>query len=61
MLLNAKLNDADHKILWVKVVHTCKRVRKIMATNNSQKIPFEIFYGEKPRIIGLFSYFGWIA
>ena len=57
MILNAKLNDTDQKMLCAKAVHTCKHVRNSMATNNSQKIPFGIFYGEKPRIIGLFSEF----
>ena len=29
--------------------------------NSQTKIPFEIFYGEKPKIIGYFSEFGRIA
>ena len=32
-----------------------------MATTNSTKIPFEIFYGEKPKIISLLSEFRRIA
>ena len=61
MILNSKLNDTDQKMLCAKAVHTCKHVRNSMVTNNSQKIPFGIFYGEKPRIIGLFSEFGCIT
>ena len=27
MLLNTKLNDTDHKVLWGEAVHMCERVR----------------------------------
>ena len=32
-----------------------------MPPTGSTKIPYEIFYGEKPKIIGLFSEFGRVA
>ena len=48
MLINSKLNDAAQNILWAKLVHTLKRVRSSMTTNNSLKNPFEIFNGENP-------------
>ena len=32
-----------------------------MATIGSTKSPFEIFYGEKPKIVGSFSEFGRIS
>ena len=60
MLLNEKLNYIYHKMLWVEAVNTYKRVRNSMANMGSMKIPFEIFYGEKPKIIGSFSDFGCI-
>ena len=61
MLINEKLNYTAQKIMWAEAVHTCKRVRNSMATTGSTKIPFEIFYGEKPKIIGSFLEFGRIA
>ena len=61
MLLNVKINDRDPKILWTEAVHTYELIRNSMATTGSTKSPFEIFYGEKPKIIGLFSEFGRIA
>ena len=54
MLINAKLNDIAHKMLWTEAIHTCERVRKIMATTGSTTSPFENVYGEKPKIIGSF-------
>ena len=56
-MLNAKLNDTAQKMLWVEAVHPCECVRNIMATAGSTTSPFEIFYGEKPKIIGLFLEF----
>ena len=61
MLLNAKLNDTDQKILWAEAVHMCKRVRNSMANTGSTTSPFKTFYGEKPKMIGLFSEFGRIG
>ena len=61
MLVNAKLNDADQKMLWAEAVHTCKPVINSMADTGSTTSLFEIFYGEKPKIIGLFSEFGRIG
>ena len=58
MLLSAKLNETAHKILWEEAVHTCERVRNIMATTGSSTSPFKKIYGEKTKIIGLFSEFG---
>ena len=55
ILLNAKLNATAKKILWAEAVHTCKRVINSMDTAGSTTSPFEIFYGEKPKIIGSFS------
>ena len=52
MLLNARLNDTAQKKMWKEAVHTYERMQKIMATKCSMKIPFEIFYREKPKIIG---------
>ena len=48
-------------MLWEEAVHMCERVQKNKETKGSTKSPFEIFYGEKSKIIGLFSYFGRIA
>ena len=39
----------------------CERIRNSMDTTGSTKIPFENFYGEKPKIVGLFSEFGRIG
>ena len=55
MLLNDKLIKSAQKILWAEAVHMCEQVGNSLATTNSKKIPFEIFYGEKPNIIGLLS------
>ena len=44
-----------------EAVHTCKHVINIMAAMGSTKIPFGNFYGEKPKINGLFSEFGRIG
>ena len=35
--------------------------KKSMVTTGSTNSPFEIFYGKKPKIVGLFSGFGRIA
>ena len=35
--------------------------KKEYATTGSTKSPFEIFYGEKPKIIGMFLEFGRIS
>ena len=55
MLLNAKLNDTDHKMLWSEAVHKYEGVQNSMATTGSVEIPFENFHEEKPNIIDLFS------
>ena len=51
MLLNAKLNDISHKMMWSEAVHMCKCIRNSMATKGSTNSPFEIFHGEKLKII----------
>ena len=56
-MLNVKLNDTAQKILWGEAVYPCERVRNIMATAVSTTSSFETFYGEKPKIIGLFLEF----
>ena len=61
MLLTTKLNDTAHKMMWSEAVHTCNHMQKSMATTGSTNIPFEILYGEKPKIIGSFSEFGRIT
>ena len=61
MLLNAKLNNMSHKMLWAEAVITCERVQTSMAKTGNTDIPFEIFYAEKPNIIGSFLQFGRIA
>ena len=61
MILNTKLNNTAREMLWAEAVHTRERVQNIMATKGSTKSPFEIFYGQKPNIIGSFSEFGRIA
>ena len=61
MLLNAKLNDTDEKMLWAETVHTCEYVRNSIAATDSTTSPFENLYGENPKIIGLFSEFGRIG
>ena len=57
MLLKEKINDIAQKMLWAEAVHTCEHVRNSMAATDSTKIPFENFYGENPKIIGLFLEF----
>ena len=52
MLLNAKLNDTAQIF-----VHTCERVRNNISTTGITTSPFENFYGENSKIIGLFSDF----
>ena len=61
MLLNAILNDTYQKMLWAEAVHTCEILRNSMATTGSTNSPFENFYGEKAKIIGLFLEFGRMA
>ena len=57
MLLNAKINDTAQKMMWVDAVHAWERVRNSMANTGSTTSPFEMFYGEKPKIIVLFLEF----
>ena len=57
MLLNAKLNDTAHRILWVEAFYVWKHVRNSMATTDSFKSSLESFYGEKLKIVGSFSEF----
>ena len=45
MLINVKLNDTVHKMLWEESVHMC--IRNIMATTGSTRSPFGDLYGEK--------------
>ena len=54
MLLNTKLNNKAHKMVWTEAVNTCKHVINSMANTGSTESPFENFYGEKPKIISLF-------
>ena len=61
MLINVEINDTSQKMIWAQALHTCKCGRNSMATMGGTKIPFETFYGEKPNIIGSFSWFGRIA
>ena len=61
VLLNEKLNDTAQRILWEEAVHMCECVTNGMATTGSTTSPFEIFYGEKPKIIGLFLGFDLIG
>ena len=42
MLINAKLNDTDQKMIWTEALHMCKRTRKIMDTTGSKNIHSEI-------------------
>ena len=42
-------------MLWAEEVHTCEIVSNSMEKTNSTKIPFEIFYEEIPKIVGLLS------
>ena len=57
MMLNTKLNDTAHKMLWEEAVHTCKRIRNSVDTTGSTTSDFEIFNGENPKIIGSFLEF----
>ena len=45
ILLNAKLNYTAQKILWVEAVHTCERVRNILAPRGSTTFQIETLYG----------------
>ena len=58
MLLNAKLNDTAQKIMWVKAVNICERIRNSMATAGISISPSENSYREKPKIVASFSEFG---
>ena len=60
ILLNAKLNDTDQKMLWSEVVHMYKGVQNSISTTGSTGSPFENLYEEKPNTIYLFSEFGLI-
>ena len=55
MLLNENFNYTSHKMLWAESVHMCKRMNNIMLEKISRERPFEIFYGEKPKIIGFYQ------
>ena len=57
MLLNERLNDTTQKILWAESVQTCERVSNSMVKTGITKSPFEVFFGDKPNIIGSFSEF----
>ena len=61
MLLNSKLNDTSHKMLWAEAAHTRERVQNSIATTGSTKRPLAIFYGQKTNNIALFSEFGIIT
>ena len=52
MLLNEKLNDTAQNILFEESAHMFERVINGMATIGSTKILFEVFYGEKSKIVG---------
>ena len=54
MLLNAKLNDTDKKMLLAEAVHMYKWVRNSISTKCSTTSPLKTFHGEKPKIIGSF-------
>ena len=45
MLLNAKLNDTDQKMLWSEAVHTYRGIQNSISITGSTKSPFEILYG----------------
>ena len=57
MPLQAKLKDADQKMLWVEAVHMCECVSNIMATTGSTTSRLEILFGKNIKIIGLFLQF----
>ena len=58
MIINAKLNDTDQKMMWSEVVHMYEGVQNSMDTTGSTEIPFIDFHEEKSNIIGSFSEFG---
>ena len=60
VVLNAKLNDTDQKMLWSEAVHTYKGVQNSIYTTGRTGSPFENQYEDKPNIIYLFSEFGLI-
>ena len=51
ILLNAKLNETAHQMLWGEDVHTCECVRNSMDTIDSTKSPFEKSYELNPKIV----------
>ena len=57
MLLNAKLNDTDQKMLGSEAVNTYKSIQDSVYTTGIADIPFVNFHEEKPNIIDLFSEF----
>ena len=58
MLLNVKFNDTAQKMLQAEAAHTCKRVHNSIIKTGRTNSPIEFFYGERPKNIGLLSYFG---
>ena len=58
IVLNVKLNDTYHKIMWAEAVCKCKCVRNSVANTGSMNSPFEYVYEEKLKIIYSFSEFG---
>ena len=61
MIINTKSNDITQNILGTEAVPTCKRIRNSMTDTGIKRSLFEIFYGEKSKIIGSFSEFGHIT
>ena len=49
MLLNAKLNKNDQKILWDQAVHTYERVINILANMGSTTSTLNIYMEKNPR------------
>ena len=49
MLLNAKLNENDQKILWDQAVHTYERVINILANMGSTTSTLNIYMEKNPR------------
>ena len=49
MLLNAKLNENDQKMLWDKAVHTYKRVINSLANMGSTTSTLNIYMEKNPR------------
>ena len=61
MLINSKLNDKSQKMMWAEAVHTFQLIRNNIDNTGSIKRTFINLYKKKPKIIGLFSYFGRIV